>query len=146
MGSNCGKIAWKASTPYNSTDMPVYEYVCQDCGLRFFRVFWRSADSEEARCRCGSTEIEQLISRVPMSRSQESRLDSMADPTSLGDFDENDPKSMARMMKKMGNEMGEDLGPEFDEVVNRLEAGEDPESIDRSVASSGAGPNLDNLY
>ena len=81
-----------------------------------------------------------------MPRSEESRLESMADPTSWGDFDENDPKAMARMMKKMGNEMGEDLGPEFDEVVDRLEAGEDPESIDTSLDSGGAEPDMDNLF
>ncbi len=81
-----------------------------------------------------------------MPRSEESRLESMADPTSWGDFDENDPKSMARMMKRMGSEMGEDLGPEFNEVVDRLEAGEDPESIETSLDSGEAGPDMDNLF
>ncbi len=126
--------------------MPVYEYLCQDCGRRFSRFFWKIADAEGALCRCGSGQIEQQVSRVAMPRSEESRLESMADPTSWGDFDENDPRSMARMMKKMGNEMGEDLGPEFDEVVDRLEAGEDPESIDTSLDSGGSGPDMDNLF
>ena len=81
-----------------------------------------------------------------MPRSEESRLENMADPTSWGDFDENNPKSMARMMKKMGNEMSEDLGPEFDEVVDRLEAGEDPESIDSSLGSGRAVHDTDNLF
>jgi Flp pilus assembly protein TadB len=40
---------------------------------------------------------------------------------------------MGRWMRKMSREMGEDLGPEFDEVVGRLEAGEDPEEIERSM-------------
>ena len=70
-----------------------------------------------------------------MPRSEERRLESMADPSGWGDLDENDPKSMARMMKKMGTEMGEDLGPEFNEVVDRLEAGEDAESIESSLAA-----------
>lgn len=68
-----------------------------------------------------------------MHRSEESRLESLADPQKWGDIDEDDPKSMARMMKKMGTEMGEDLGPEFNEVVDRLEAGEDPEKIEESM-------------
>ena len=46
-----------------------------------------------------------------MPRSEESRMESLADPSGWGDVDESDPKSMARMMKKMGNEMGEELGP-----------------------------------
>ena len=81
-----------------------------------------------------------------MPRSEESRLESMADPSGWGDIDENDPKSMARMMKKLGTEMGEDLGPEFSEVVDRLEAGEDPESIESSLAPSGGESDTDNLF
>lgn len=134
------------------TDMPVYEYQCRTCGRRFSRFFWKIADAEDARCRCGSTELEQLISRVSMLRSEDSRLESASDPDQWGGFDENDPKAMARMMKKMGNELGEDLGPEFNEVVGRLEAGEDPEAIEKSLEGAegneglGAGADPDNLF
>ena len=38
------------------------------------------------------------------------------------------------MMRKMSSEMGEDMGPEFDEVVGRLEAGQSPEDIEASHA------------
>jgi hypothetical protein len=68
-----------------------------------------------------------------MVRSEESRLDDLADPSFLSDVDENDPRSLGRMMRKMADEVGEDLGPEFDEVVGRLEAGEDPEEIEKSM-------------
>ncbi len=64
-------------------------------------------------------------------------MESLADPSSLAGLDENDPKSMARWMRKMSSEMGEDLGPEFSEVVDRLEAGEDPESIEQSIPELG---------
>jgi Flp pilus assembly protein TadB len=37
------------------------------------------------------------------------------------------------MMRKMSNEMGEDVGPEFDEVVDRLEAGQSPEDIEKAI-------------
>ena len=80
-----------------------------------------------------------------MLRSEESRLESMGDPSKWGDVNENDPKSMARMMKKMGNGMGEEIGPEFNEVVERLEAGEDPETIEGSLGSEGQG-DTDNLF
>ncbi|MDA2923256.1 zinc ribbon domain-containing protein [Acidobacteria bacterium AH-259-L09] len=126
--------------------MPVYEYLCQDCGRRFSRFFWRISDADGTRCRCGSSKLEQLISRISTVRSEESRLESMADPSKWGDFDENDPKSMARMMKKLGSEVGEDLGPEFNEMVDRLEAGEDPESIESSLGSNGGEADTDNLF
>ena len=50
-------------------------------------------------------------------------------------------------MRKMGDEMGEDLGPEFDEVVGRLESGEDPEAIEKSMPDllGGAGDDLGGL-
>ena len=70
-------------------------------------------------------------------RSEESRLESLADPSSMAGLDENDPKSIARWMRKMSSEVGEDMGSEFDEVVDRLEAGEDPESIEKSMPDLG---------
>ncbi len=66
-------------------------------------------------------------------------MEDMADPSAMGGLDENDPKSLARFMRKMANETGEDLGPEFNEVVGRLEAGEDPEAIEKSIPELGEG-------
>jgi hypothetical protein len=40
-----------------------------------------------------------------------------------GDLDESDPKSVARWMRKMGKELGDDAGGDFDEMVDELEAG-----------------------
>ena len=140
------KLPEARQTAYNPCHMPVYEYLCGECERRFSRFFWRISDADGTRCKCGSANLEQLISRVSMPRSEESRLESLADSSRWGDLDENDPKSMARMMKKMGTEMGEDLGPEFSEVVDRLEAGEDPESIESSLGSSGGETDTDNLF
>ena len=67
--------------------------------------------------------MERLMSRFASPKSEEARLEAMADPSHLGGFDENDPQSMARFMKKMGQEMGEDLG---DDVEAAMEAGELP--------------------
>ena len=116
--------------------VPIYEYACYDCKRRV-SLLWRSfadAESREAICpRCGGKHLTRLISRVSVVRSEESRLDSLADPGDLSGLDESDPKSLARFMRKMASETGEDLGPEFEEVVGRLEAGEDPESIEESM-------------
>lgn len=61
--------------------------------------------------------MEKIISRVAISRSEESRLESLADPSKLTGLDESDPRSIARWMKKMGKEAGEDLGEDFDQTV-----------------------------
>ena len=121
--------------------MPVYEYRCQKCGKRFSR-FWRSfssVDESQVTCpACGSRQVSRLISRVRALRSEEDRLDTLADPTMWGDLDENDPRSMGRMMRKMANELGDEageLGPEFEEVVDRLESGQSFEQIEAEVPS-----------
>jgi hypothetical protein len=80
-----------------------------------------------------------MINRVRFVRSEESRLDSLSDPSNWGGIDEEDPRSMARMMRKMGQELGEELPHEFDEVVDRLEAGENPEEIEESMPDLGGG-------
>jgi len=55
------------------------------------------------------------------------------DDALLDNLDENDPRSLGRMMRRMADETGEDMGAEFGEVVSRLEKGEDPESIEQSM-------------
>jgi hypothetical protein len=61
-------------------------------------------------CKC--EDLEQLFSRFATLKSEESRLESLADPSSFSGLDEKDPGSVARWMKKMGREMGEDFGGE----------------------------------
>ncbi len=128
--------------------MPIYEYTCFDCKRRV-SLLWRSFADIESRdpvCpRCGGKRLTRLISRVSVVRSEGSRLDDLADPGDLDGLDESDPKSLAHFMRKMANETGEDLGPEFEEVVGRLEAGEDPESIEESMpdlAGEGGGTDM----
>ena len=82
---------------------------------------------------CESNQLQRMISRVRVSRSEDSRMESLSDPSNFGDVDENDPRSIGKFMRRMGNEMGEDMGPEFNEMVGRLESGEDPESIESDI-------------
>lgn len=70
-------------------------------------------------------------------------MDSMADPSNFGDVDENDPRSVGKFMRRMGSEMGEDMGPEFDEMIGRLESGEDPEAIESDMQSTVSPNNID---
>lgn len=100
--------------------MPIYEYRCKDCRREMSFIVFTQAQVPELRCKhCGSGHLSQLISRFATPRSEDSRLESMADPSKFGDLDENDPKSMARWMKKMGKELGEDAGEDFDQVVEQ---------------------------
>lgn len=98
--------------------MPIYEYFCEDCRRRVSLLVRNISKPPRPVCpRCGGGKLERLMSRFARVRSEEDRLDRLADPSALGDLDENDPASVARWAKKMGKEMGEDLGEDFDQVV-----------------------------
>ncbi len=97
--------------------MPIYEYVCLKCRRRMSFLVMSSGSFKPVCKNCKSTELEQLFSRFAMPKSEEKRLESLADPSTFSGLDENDPGSVARWMKKMGKEMGEDLGGEEIEQI-----------------------------
>jgi putative FmdB family regulatory protein len=109
--------------------MPIYEYRCGDCRRKVTVLTLRVSEAVEPRCdHCGSRRLSRLMSRFATVRSGDARLDDLTDPSSLGGLDENDPKSMARWMRRMGKELGEDAGDDFDEMVDEMEAGGDDET------------------
>lgn len=125
--------------------MPIYEYRCSDCH-RKVSIFWRSfsaVDETKARCNhCGGARLNRLASRIRVIRGGGSKSDVPAAEggdvddnfmNDLGGLDENDPRQLGRFMRKMAGEAGEEMGPEFDEIVGRLEKGEDPEKIEQSM-------------
>ena len=98
--------------------MPIYEYLCQDCGRISSFIVLSLRDPFHPKCkRCQSKKMAKMISRVARVRSEESRLEALADPSKLGDIDEKDPASMARFMKRMGKELGEETGEDFDSMM-----------------------------
>lgn len=107
--------------------MPVYEYRCEDCKRRFSVLVKRIGQEAEACPYCRGTRLTRLWSRFAMPRSEEDRLERLADDAELAGVDENDPKSVARFMKKMGQELGEDAGEDFEQAMEELERGEEGE-------------------
>jgi putative FmdB family regulatory protein len=118
--------------------MPIYEYRCANCRRRVSILFRSFSATTDPRCpNCGSEQLARLVSRVSTLKSEDTRLEAMSDPSNFGDVDENDPKSVARFMRKMGDQMGgEEIGPEFNEMVDRMESGESPEEIEKSMPGS----------
>jgi putative FmdB family regulatory protein len=119
--------------------MPTYDYLCPACHNRVsLHMTYAEYGVKPAVCPlCGSKALKRLINRVRVAKSEEQRMEAASDPSFLSGVDENDPKSIARAMKKMGQEMGENLPPEFNEITNRLEAGESPDSIEKSMPELG---------
>ena len=121
--------------------MPIYEYLCRDCGKVSNYLVMTSRESFHPVCkRCQGTKMTKLISRVARVRSEKNRLESLADPSKLGEIDENDPASMARWMKRMGKEMGEDLGEDLDAMVD-----EAMEEESKAKGKPGGGEETDEL-
>lgn len=79
------------------------------------------------------------MSRFTRVKSEEERLESIADPSSAGDLDEDDPKSVARFMKKMGQEFGDELGEDFDSAVEEAMAESTAEEGEDSSTADDAG-------
>ena len=115
--------------------MPYYDFRCQDCRQRI-RLFYTFAEYDTAAPTCGrcqSKNLNRIISRVALAKSEDARMDSFADDSALAGLDEEDPRALGQFMRKMSREMGEDLGDEFGEVVDRLESGESPEEIEKAL-------------
>ncbi len=119
--------------------MPVYEYKCLTCGKRFSKFLsYQEYDTAVVTCaHCNSVDVRRRINKIRIARSDDNRLDQFPD-TDISAM-EDDPQSMGRMMRKMSNEMGEKMPEEFNEVVSRLEKGESPETIEKSMPDLGAG-------
>lgn len=109
--------------------MPIYEFRCRRCHRRT-SVFTRSIGGPaKAVCpHCGSRDMTRLISRVAVLHSDGDDFAGL-DEASLADVDENDPRSMARWVRRMSRQMGEPLDAEMESELERMEAGEMPEDF-----------------
>jgi len=119
--------------------MPNYEYRCLNCHRRFeiFMTYTEYSQKQVKCLHCDSIHVQRKIGRVRVAHSSENRLENMADPENLAGL-EDDPRSLGKMMRNMSSELGEDMGPEFDEVIGRLESGETPDQIEKSMPDLGS--------
>lgn len=131
--------------------MPTYDFICLDCKKRFdlFMTYSEYGTKPVACPHCRSSNVRRRMTRVRIAKSEDSRLDSLgdfSDPSALEGL-EDDPQALGRMMRKMGKELGEEMPPEFDEVVDRLEKGQSPEEIESALPDLGGddGGGFDDL-
>ena len=110
--------------------MPIYEFFCNDCRKKV-EVFRRSVSAAGGeRCpSCGGEQLDRLVSRFAVHRSV-SEFGSADDESYIEGLENEDPRAMAQWARRMQQESGEDMGPEFDGMVSRMEAGEMPDDFD----------------
>ncbi|OGC10104.1 hypothetical protein A2V82_10395 [candidate division KSB1 bacterium RBG_16_48_16] len=124
--------------------MPVYEYICKACKKRF-SVFLKSfSDATKVQCTfCASEDIARIMSRFASIKSEEARLESLADPSKWSGIDESDPKSVADFVKRMGSELGEDVGRDEIEQMADEAAREAETGFSSSAAPDSSPPDID---
>ena len=111
--------------------MPIYEYRCAECRKRSsFLVLSSSAQISLCCSHCQSPRLERLLSRFASPKSDEARMESLADDSALDGLDEHDPGSMESFMKRMGNEMGEEAAGEMEAFDNHERGVGNPDGFD----------------
>ncbi len=121
--------------------MPTYDFICQNCNQRFdvFLTYSEYGTRPVTCSHCGSENVRRRMTRVRIAKSEDSRMDDLEGDMGNLEGLEEDPKALGRMMRKMGKQMGEELPPEFDDVVDRLEAGQSPKEIESALPDLGGG-------
>ncbi len=118
--------------------MPAYDYRCQNCKKWVVLTYKTYTDFDKATptcTNCGSTQLTRMITRVALAKSESTRFGDLEnDDSAMDDLANADPQTIGRFMRNMGQESGEDLGEEFNEVVERLEKGQSPEDIEQVMA------------
>lgn len=131
--------------------MPIYEFYCEDCHT-VFNFFARRIDtSTRPACpRCGRPQLERWLSVFAISKGRkaaESPEDALlgemdedkmmqafeAMGGELENIDEEDPRQAARMMRRLFETAGIGLNEPMQEAMRRMEAGEDPETIEADM-------------
>jgi putative FmdB family regulatory protein len=135
--------------------MPIYEFACPQC-RRIYNFLSRRVNPDHLPVcpKCGSKKMSKQVSRFALTRglaesaapteSGEPPMPDLDDPRverammelerDMEHLDENNPRHMAHMMKKMKDLMPPGSVPkELDVAIKRLEAGEDPEQIEADL-------------
>jgi putative FmdB family regulatory protein len=104
--------------------MPIYEYRCDRCKRQFSELFLNTQDVARAKCKfCRSKRITRLLSSFSIHQTEADRLGSldMSKEPSEGFY--SDSRNIGLRTKKRLKELGVDLGPKLDEIVERGRTG-----------------------
>jgi putative FmdB family regulatory protein len=136
--------------------MPIYEFACPKCRKIYSFLSKRLRPERPPVCpKCGGKRMERQMSAFAMPRGAKKEAPASTEnpPESGPDFDdprlqramgeieadmahldENNPKHLAVMMRKMKDIMPAGTMPkEMETAIKRLEAGEDPEKIEEDM-------------
>ena len=126
--------------------MPIYEFYCRDCHTIFSFLSAEVNTNKTPPCpKCQQTKMQRQVSRFAISTGRSDRdgpddfpdLDDAAMEKAMMSLEremqgmnEDDPRAMAKMMRKLSDATGMKLGEGMEEAMRRMEAGEDPDKIE----------------
>jgi putative FmdB family regulatory protein len=144
--------------------MPIYEFACPKCRKIFSFLSKRINPDRLPVCpKCGNKKLEKQLSNFAFTKGakespaasgaesgEDGPMPNFDDPRvaramaemerDIEHMDENNPKHMAHMMRKMKDIMPAGSVPkELDIAIKRLEAGEDPEKIEEDMGEALSG-------
>ncbi len=135
--------------------MPIYEYYCPQ-NHTIYQFYAKTLAQGRLTPRCPDNpkfEMRKLVSGFAIGSGAKAETSEASPAPGRGDaaedarmdaalgamerefsgVDENDPRAMARMMRKMSELTGEKIDGEMEEVVRKLEEGADPESLEEQL-------------
>ena len=114
--------------------MPVYQFTCLNCKKKFEKtISYQKYGKTAISCpRCQSENVQRIIKSARMNLSQDFTESFLDDPVSFSQM-ENDPQAIGKTMRKMSEQNAEEMEPEFNEVVERLEKGQTYQQIEKEL-------------
>ncbi len=104
--------------------MPIYEYRCEQCHRQFSLLFLSAKEIQRVKCKfCKSPNITKLISSFSVHQTEDSRLANFDTTKTRGTDFYKDSRNIGLWTKKRMKELGVDLGPKMDEIVEKGRTG-----------------------
>jgi putative FmdB family regulatory protein len=134
--------------------MPVYEFLCVDCNKIYSFHSFKVATDKIPECpKCNNADLRRVPSSFGVATAPKTSAGKgddagagLDDPrmeqemmrfaAELEGMDENDPRAMAAAVRKMTEIAGEPVTPAMEEMIRRLEAGEDPEKVEEELGDA----------
>ena len=131
--------------------MPIYEFYCEDCNTNFNFFSSRIDTKKRPLCpKCNKRTLERIVSRFSVLRGARETDDIKMPDLDEGtlqkamsfleqeakNLNEDDPKQAAHLMRKLLDTTGMNPGPGMEEALRRIEAGADPDQIEKELGGS----------
>ncbi len=131
--------------------MPIYEFYCEDCHTVYSFFSRKVVTDRTPTCpKCARSNLRRRPSTFAISKHRdvgsdteepdvdESRLEQAMSALAgeMNGLDENDPKQMASMMRKLYEATGQKLGAGMEEMIRRIEAGEDADTVEEELGDA----------